>query len=191
TSDHFSRLRSVLHPHSPSPGPTPALPEKTQTWEESNEDSGHCHYGVCCVCLHYRRLCSLAPQNCLVRWFPCFQLLPSASLRTVEAGLLQHPVALFAFDRALPILSNQQTAGILLRPLFHQQPYAEFADHLVDGFVVLVNVMDFFDPERRISERIVLGGFKRAHLKFRGRLIVFDLSNEVIFLHAGVCRAPQ
>jgi hypothetical protein len=28
-----------------------------------------------------------------------FQLLPFASLRTVEAGLLQHPVALFAFDR--------------------------------------------------------------------------------------------
>src|SRR5271155_5709428 len=151
----------MLHPHSPFPGPTTALPEKTQIWEESSEDSGHCHSGVCGVYLRHRRLRLLARQSCLMFWFPCFQLLPSASLRTVEAGLLQDPVALFAFDRALPILSNQQTAGILLRPLFHQQPYAEFADHLVDGFVVFVNVVDFFDPERRVSERIVLGGFKR------------------------------
>ena len=67
----------------------------------------------------------------------------------------------------------------------------KFADHLVDGFVVLVNVMDFFHPECRIGEWVVLGSFQGAQLKFRSRLIVFDLSDEVVFLHSGVRRAPQ
>ena len=33
---------------------------------------------------------------------------------TAQSRLLQHPVALLAFDRAFPILSNQQSAGVLL-----------------------------------------------------------------------------
>ena len=67
----------------------------------------------------------------------------------------------------------------------------EFTDHLVDGFVVVMNVVDLLNSEGGISQWVVFCGFKRAELEFRTGLIVLNLADQIFFLHAAKRRAAQ
>src|SRR6185295_9800619 len=94
-----------------------------------------------------------AEPSQLLIWFPSVAPLPNGraqeSLHAVESGLLQNPVAFFSLNRPFPELANQQAAGVLLGPFLHDEPNMKFTHYLVDGLVVLVNMVDLFHSESR------------------------------------------
>src|SRR6266496_2149857 len=155
--------QSVPLPRSAFPARVPAAPETIRAWAESNEA---CPHRRCAACdrwpsAHLFRSSptrSLLPLACS----PFRGLLPSFGtlVRNIQARLLQNPVALFAFNRPLPVLTHQQSARVLFPPPLQAQAPVTLAYDLVDGFAVVVDVVDPLASECRVGQGIIVCHFE-------------------------------
>src|SRR5205823_13301859 len=90
-------------------------------------------------------------------WAPLMNRFPPVCL--LAQGMVlrlcfpQQQVFFLAFNGLLPVIGNEQSAWVLLRPFFRGKPHTEFANDFFNRLAMIVDVMNFLDSKCRIRER--------------------------------------